>query len=158
MRWMLVGAAIALSACATRGEEVDHFAYAAATPLRDMNLVRDRIPPQLRALQDPFGYTESTGCRAWATEIGQLQQALTTQAGQPVGYRRDARTWTGLSGNVRDVTVASVAGSVLPYRGVVRQLSGAAAHAQRAQVDGQRARYRIGYLVGMGRAHRCPGF
>lgn len=62
MRGLAVMLMVGLSACATSGGEAGHLAYAAATPLRDINLVRDRVPEQLSALRDPYGYTAQNGC------------------------------------------------------------------------------------------------
>lgn len=150
--------AMLFSACASLPEEVDHFTYAASSPLRDVNLIREPIPGQLTALNQPYGYSNRNGCQAWAEEIDQLQSAIDANGGRRVGFRRDNDTAVGRTGNLRDVGVKSATSRLIPFRGVVRQVSGAAKHEKVAINASEQARYRIGYLVGLGRAYRCPGF
>lgn len=154
---MLVVAPV-LSSCASYVEEEDHLAFAATAPFRVFNIGQEPIPGQLNALHQPFGYIDQSGCEAWAREIRELEVAILANAGRRVGYRRDSETFVGRTGNLRDQGVAAIANTAIPFRGVVRQLSGAARYEQRAQRASDRARYRIGYLVGLGRSHQCPGF
>ena len=147
-----------LSACASFPEEIDHFRYAAMSPLRDFNLTQTPIPGQLNALAQPYGHVDQSGCQAWGQEIDDLEAALVSNEGRRVGFRRDSETFSGLTGNLRDAGVKSAASQFIPFRSVVRQASGASRFEQRANQASERARYRIGYLVGLGRAHRCPGF
>lgn len=147
-----------LSACASFPEEVDHFRFAAMSPLRDFNLTQAPIPGQLNALTQPYGYIDQSGCQSWAQEIDSLEAALMTNDGRRVGFRRDSETFVGRTGNLRDSGVKSATSQFIPFRSVVRQASGASRFEQRAGQASDRARYRIGYLVGLGRSHRCPGF
>ncbi|MGB3456193.1 MAG: hypothetical protein WBA35_07515 [Litorimonas sp.] len=147
-----------LSGCASYSEEEANFRFAAMSPLRDLNIAQQPIPGQLNALYQPYGYADATGCRAWAGEIDDLQGALSVNEGRRVGFRRDSETFTGRTGNLRDTGVAALASSAIPLRGLVRQASGASRFEQRAMRASDRARYRIGYLVGLGRSHGCPGF
>jgi hypothetical protein len=147
-----------VSSCASFPEEEENFRFAATAPLRDFNVLQIPIPGQLNALHQPYGYIDQSGCEAWSREITELETALTINEGRRVGFRRDNETFTGRSGNLRDSGVAALASSAIPFRSVVRQVSGAARLEQRAERASDRARYRIGYLVGLGRSHRCPGF
>ncbi|MEL6686943.1 MAG: hypothetical protein AAFP97_04910 [Pseudomonadota bacterium] len=147
-----------MSSCASYQEEEGHLAFAATAPFRVFNVGQEPIPGQLNALHQPYGYIDQSGCEAWTREINELDAAIEANAGRRVGYRRDSETFVGRTGNLRDQGVAALANTAVPFRGVVRQLSGAARYEQRAERASDRARYRIGYLVGLGRAHRCPGF
>lgn len=147
-----------ISACASFPEEVDHFRFAAMSPLRDFNLTQAPIPGQLKSLAQPYGFVDQSGCQAWTQEINNLEIALMTNDGRRVGFRRDSETFAGRSGNLRDSGVKSATSQFIPFRSIVRQASGASRFEQRAETASDRARYRIGYLVGLGRAHRCPGF
>lgn len=147
-----------LSACANFPEEVDNFRFAAMSPLRDFNLTQAPIPSQLNSLAQPYGFVDQSGCQAWVQEIHTLETALMTNDGRRVGFRRDSETFIGRSGNLRDSGVKSLTSQFIPFRSVVRQASGASRFEQRAERASDRARYRIGYLVGLGRSHRCPGF
>lgn len=149
---------VLLSGCASFPEEANHFQFAAMSPLRDLNLTQAPIPGQLNALAQPYGYTNQGGCQAWEQEINQLEAAVVANDGRRVGFRRDSNTLSGRSGNLRDVGVKSATSQLIPFRGVVRQVSGASHFEQQANRASDQARYRIGYLVGLGRSHRCPGF
>lgn len=162
-RLLLMGAllfmsGVSLSSCASYAEEEDNFTYAAMAPFRDFNLAQQPIPGQLNALHQPYGYIDQSGCSAWSREINELEAALSANEGRRVGFRRDSETFVGRTGNLRDQGVAALATTAIPLRGVVRQISGASRFEQRAERASDRARYRIGYLVGLGRSHRCPGF
>lgn len=149
---------VLLTACASFSEEADHFQFAAMSPLRDFNLTQPPIPNQLNALYQPYGYIDQSGCQAWSQEIDELEAAINANEGRRVGFRRDSETWEGRSGNLRDVGVKAATSQIIPFRGVIRQVSGASRFEQRAETASDRARYRVGYLVGLGRSHRCPGF
>jgi hypothetical protein len=155
---MLILPLALLSACASFVDEVDHFRFAVMSPLRDFNLTQAPIPGQLQSLAQPYGFVDQSGCQAWGQEINDLETALSTNEGRRVGFRRDSETFTGRTGNLRDSGVRSATSQFIPFRSVVRQASGASRFEQRAENASDRARYRIGYLVGLGRSHRCPGF
>lgn len=159
MRRILLALSLGLlSACASFPEEIDNFRFAAMSPLRDFNLTQAQIPGQLNALQQPYGFIDQSGCQVWTQEIDSLETALMTNDGRRVGFRRDSETFVGRTGNLRDSGIKSATSRFIPFRSIVRQASGASRFEQRAERASDRARYRIGYLVGLGRAHRCPGF
>lgn len=147
-----------LSGCASTHEEVEHFGYAATAPVRDVNLRQYAIPQQLMDLQNPYGTTDRSGCAVWAQEVNQLSTALAINRDRRVGFRRDGNNFAARTGNLRDVGVQAAATYFIPLRGVVRELSGAAQFERDALAASDRGRHRIGYLIGLGRAHRCPGF
>ena len=146
-----------LGACASPGKEAGYFGYAAATPLRDLNIGNPEVPGQLAALRNPFGYASPT-CQAVEREIAALQGSIVENNRRYPGYRRPTHTRGGRVGNAWDVGVSSAATYWIPFRGLVRQVSGAAKRDARAQAASDRARYRVGYLVGQARAYQCPGF
>lgn len=159
MRRILLALSLGLlSACASLPEEIDNFRFAAMSPLRDFNLTQAPIPGQLNALRQPYGFIDQSGCQVWTQEIDSLQTALMTNDGRRVGFRRDSETFVGRTGNLRDSGIKSATSRFIPFRSIVRQASGASRFEQRAERASDRARYRIGYLVGLGRSHRCPGF
>ena len=158
-----------LSGCASTQEEFGHLTYAALSPARDFNLTREPIPDQLRYLQNPFGYSSYTPeravppvgtpqyCAALAREITDLTSALNANRDRRVGYRREGDGFVARTGNLRDLGVRAATTSFIPFRGVVRELSGAAQLDRNALYASNQGRYRIGYLIGLGRAKRCPG-
>ena len=161
MRFLLPILALSLAACATPGEEARQFGYAASTPLRDLGIGNRPVPQDLQRLRNPFGYGQygdRSTCNALYTEVVNLNRSIEANSGRYVGYRRDGSTAAGRFGNARDVGVASAVTSFIPFYPLFRQVTGAAARDQRAEEANNRARLRIGYLVGQARAYRCPGF
>ena len=161
MKSLLPVLALSLAACATPGEEARQFGYAASTPLRDLGIGDRPVPQNLQRLQNPFGYGQygdRSTCNALYTEVVNLNRSIEANSGRYVGYRRDSSTRAGRFGNARDVGVASAVTSFIPFYPLFRQVTGAAARDQRAEEANNRARLRIGYLVGQARAYRCPGF
>ena len=166
MKFLLPALALLLASCATPGEEARQFGYAASTPLRDLGIGNRPVPQNLQRLQNPFGYSQGgygqfgdrSTCSALYNEVVSLNRSIEANSGRYVGYRRDSSTRAGRFGNARDVGVASAVTSFIPFYPLFRQVTGAAARDQRAEQANNRARLRIGYLVGQARAYRCPGF
>lgn len=155
---LLMCCSLGVAGCASVNDEFDNFSYAALTPIRDLNIAKPPIPDQLRGLQNPFGYTYSENCDMWRQEIQELNTAITQNENRRVGSRRDNDNFAGRFGNFRDVGVRMLATSFTPYRGALRQVSGASAFQKEADRASHRARIRIGVLAGRGQAYRCPGF
>lgn len=116
-------------------------------PAEDVNLRRREVPPLLAAAVDaPYSNDATASCTRLAAAITALDEVLGPDfdAGAPVR--------TGLTaGRVAERVVASI----VPFRGVVREVSGAADAKRRydAAVDAGIARR--GYLRGIARAKGC---
>lgn len=156
--WMFAVPLVVLSGCASVDAEVGHLAFAASTPMRDLNIANPPIPNRLQALSHPYGHAGPPSCEGWHAEVAALQRSIVENEGRRVGFRRDSRTTEGRHGNLRDSGVKYATTLLLPFRGMVRQVSGSAKLEQEAERASDRARYRIGYLVGQARAAGCPGF
>lgn len=116
----------------------------AATPLNDLNLRKKKIPSVLiRAESHP--YTVSGGCPAIQRDIAQLNDAL----GPDVDKEHSSE---GLkAGRV----ARSVVGSMIPFEGIIRQISGAASEQRDLQNAITAGIARRGFLKGYGRAKHC---
>ena len=145
--------AAALSACATgepaRLEKTNGVGQAVQQPFRDLNLVRDDVPEVLRlAVQAPYALADPVRCEDLIRDIATLDQVLGPDVDQP-------RTTVDGSGEaLASSLVRGVVG--LPFGGVVRNLTGAAARERdfrRAIVAGLARR---SYLKGVARTLRCP--
>ena len=117
-------------------------------PLKDLSLVRLVAPDiLLAAAVDPFRPVRD--CGAIQVELGQLDAALGPDLGQP-------QTGKGAAGLLGEVVGGAIGGVVgLPFRGVVRKVSGAEARDQaleRAVLSGM---VRRGYLKGAAMALHC---
>jgi hypothetical protein len=131
--------------------------HAITAPLRDVNLMRSKIPTVLRdALDDPYRRPAPANCSGIIDEVSQLNDAL--------GDDLDAD-------NVRKVTlrgrakeealnaIAGLASDVIPFRGWVRKITGAERHDKTIQQSIAAGAVRRGYLKGLGEARGCnpPG-
>ena len=128
---------------------------AAETPLHEMNLVGEHIPPVLLAsLADPYAYPQPLTCQNLAENIERLTVAL----GPDFDDRtpKPKRKVAG-SGGLGLQLLSGFAGNLLPYHGYVGALTGASKHDELViRAIGAGAAQRA-YLKGLGAAHGCPG-
>jgi hypothetical protein len=120
----------------------------AKTPLADLNLSKDAIPQiLLDAEQDPYTTAGLKKCSQYARAIGDLDAVL--------GADFDIAT-----PEQRRLTAGSVAqavvGSLIPFRGVIRELSGAAKHEAEFRQAILAGMMRRGFLKGVGLKMGCP--
>jgi hypothetical protein len=124
---------------ATGGEAAsDPVGEAISQPLRDLSLIRDRLPEAvIRAAAEP--YLMPTDCGAARTELTELDAAL--------GPDVDATAATdGLGEHIVSEAIRSAAG--LPFRGAVREITGAARRDRAAARAVLAATARRGFLKG----------
>ena len=127
---------------------------AAKAPLRDLNLIRTQVPDVLiLALADPYARPQTKKCQELATLIQPLNDALGADLDVPPTteelsmYRRGRPVALG--------AMAGVASDVIPFRGVVRQLTGAAKHDEYVQAAIVAGYTRRAYLKGLGEVRGC---
>ena len=139
-------------------QQHDTFRDAATAPLEDLNLKQKSIPPVLaRAVANPYDLTGLTRCEPIAAEVGRLDAALgpdLDEAPPPDDRSRarkvaDAAYREGVAG-VRDTTH-----DLLPFRGWIRRLTGAAKHDKAIAKAIQSGGVRRGYLKGVGMRMNC---
>lgn len=121
------------------------------SPLSDVNLHRKAVPPVLQAaLADPYDLTGIRSCAGYTTAIMDLDVAL----GDDIDVAQ-AKTADEKMGNSAGTIAKSLIGSFIPFRGVIRELSGANAQ----QKAWERALYagsvRRAFLKGMGQSKGC---
>jgi hypothetical protein len=129
---------------------------AASSPFRDIGLVRPDVPQTLQGLGYPYSSQGLyVGCDAVLYEIGKLDAILGDESFQPGAERGIAsKGLDAIEGAVINVA-RDAAGDIIPYRGWVRRISGAAKAekaAARAIIQGQTRR---AYLRGYGAALGC---
>jgi len=121
---------------------------AAETPLRNANLVKQKIPPAVIAAQAaPYAHPAPFTCQGIANEVAALDEALGPDFDAGGGRARP-----GLAPSAMKVA----ANTLIPFQGVLRFVSGADAHDRevvRAIIAGNARR---SYLKGLGEARRCP--
>lgn len=156
MVWIAVCASLAISACShtVKPATMDNknVGSVAAAPLKDLGLVRPEAPRQLSDITYPYDQARLTnGCPQISYEIGALDALL----GQEF---YSAPTGTGERAGQAVLGAAEGAASgFIPFRGVVRTVTGA----NRAQANVERAIemgvLRRAFLRGVGVAQGCMG-
>jgi hypothetical protein len=121
---------------------------AAMTPLEDLNLSKDPIPPVLlRAKTAPYREPGTLHCADVLAEIGDLDAVL----GEDFDTASDAKAGFG-AGKIAQ----RVIGMLIPYRGVIRTLSGADRHEAEFRQAIAAGLVRRAYLKGLGQGLDCP--
>ncbi len=135
-------------------------AGAAQAPLRDMNLVRTKIPPVLlEAIADP--YARPPGKKITCETLIMMVAPLDLALGEDVDRRppednedlmdRSKR----MAGSAAFGAMASAAQDLIPMRGWVRKLSGAEKHDKLVQHAVASGAIRRAYLKGLGESRGC---
>ncbi|MFM2370788.1 MAG: hypothetical protein RIS85_510, partial [Pseudomonadota bacterium] len=95
-------------------------------PLSDFNLKKDEIPEVLiSAREKPYDLTGMKRCPAFASAISNLDAVL----GDDIDVARDDGKATVSVGNI----AKSLVGSLIPFGGVIREISGANAQQRKWQ-------------------------
>jgi hypothetical protein len=119
----------------------------AMTPVEDLNLRKDPIPlVLLRARAAPYENPGFDSCSDIRQQIGDLDAVLGNDYDSaPPGER-----------NLDAAKIAQrVLASLIPYRGVIRELSGAARHEWEFRESISAGLMRRAYLKGLGEAQDC---
>lgn len=119
----------------------------AMTPLTDLNLSRDPIPPILAWARDnPYSNEGLDDCEAIRAGIGDLDAVLGDDfdTAPPDSRGLDA-------GRVAQ----RVVGSFIPFRGIIREISGANNHEYNFRAAIGAGMMRRAYLKGLGEARGC---
>lgn len=126
------------------------FVSAMGQPLADFNINQAEIPDSLRkAADDPYALDDS--CPAMAAEIAGLDAAL----GPDLDVDAAKLTKRKMIGRAAAGAVRRLAVSWIPYRGVLRTVTGAEAHARKAQDAALAGAVRRAYLKGLGERGGC---
>jgi hypothetical protein len=125
----------------------------AKTPLRDLNIDARDIPEPLRfAVRDPYETARMTSCNAIVADIAVLDQVLGAD------YDIAATDADGKKG-LPDVNMGklgqSVVGSIIPFRGIVREVSGAADSERLLRAAYTAGMARRSFLKGLGMGRGC---
>lgn len=120
----------------------------AKTPLRDLNVARRDIPDVLRAAaRDPYSMAGLGDCDAMVTAIAALDQVL----GADYDIADDDGNDRFSEGRIGQ----SVVGSILPFRGIVREVTGAAGNDRALRAAYTAGMVRRAFLKGWGLGKGC---
>lgn len=119
----------------------------AATPVTDLNLRKGEIPAVLTAaVEQPYTLAGLSTCPQLASAIGELDAVLGDDLDTPKEGER--RTTPGR-------LAQSVVGSFIPFRGIIREVSGANSKQRELQNAIQAGVARRSFLKGYGQARGC---
>lgn len=126
---------------------------AMSAPLRDVNLLRSKIPDVLlRAMADPYQRPLPATCNRLGVLVVELNRALGDDLDEPDA---DEQSLMVRGRGAAYGAVAGLASDIIPFRGWVRQLSGAERHDRLVAAAITAGGVRRGYLKGLGEARGC---
>ena len=137
----------------TRQANEENLAGAVAAPLRDVNVLRTKVPEALLdAMADPYPRLTTPDCAQIAQMIRPLDEALGSDLDAPAPGEeslaaRGNRTAMG--------ALAGFASDVIPFRAWVRKLTGAEQHDRFVQTAILSGAVRRAYLKGLGESRSC---
>lgn len=146
----------------TSQAERETFTGAVGAPLRDLNVLRTKIPTVLlEALSDP--YYRPPGHKLTCGDIDSmlepLNQALGADLDEPSKDEDDVVDKAAMFDKGKGAAYGMVAGATsgfIPFRGWVRKLTGAERHDRYVQAAITAGAVRRGYLKGLGESKGCP--
>lgn len=126
-------------------------------PFQDIGLSKDDIPQVLRNLsENPYVMPAAPLCENLGYEIVALNKVLGADMGTPSSGEKRSYTEEGLEaaqGKAGDMMRGEV--QVIPFRGVVRRISGAEKHARKVAAAYEAGKLRRAFLKGLSRAYHC---
>lgn len=126
-----IALAFALSACASNDQT--RVTDAASSPLRDLNLIRTKIPEVLlEAQKQPYAVPPEVTCAEMAVKVQELDAVLGPDLDAPhTGLDPSlVEQGTSVAKNAAVDALRSTSESIIPFRGWVRKISGAERHAR----------------------------
>lgn len=147
---LFLALACALSGCSSTTEQVGH---AAATPLRDLNVVKTEIPPLLlQAQAAPYALPAACDCAALKAEWQLYVDGLGPDLDATPEQRR---SWAERGQAEVGKALARAAEGAVPFRGWLRKLSGAERQERRVAAAIEAGEARRAFLRGWLAALSC---
>jgi hypothetical protein len=154
---VVASAFAALAACSTAVDKTSAgFSDAAMSPLTDLNLRRNEIPPLLANIRSPYEPIPQVSCAA----IGQMVADLDAILGRdfdaiPLPEKSLGDHAGEGAADLTLGTVSSTMSDFIPFRSLVREATGASAHERRVRAAFQGGVARRSYLKGVGAQLGC---
>jgi hypothetical protein len=120
------------------------------SPANDIGLDDIEIPDYLTAMTNPYADTPES-CELISTELAKLNVILGDDVDVPeeIAKRREQ--------NALNATSSTIGSVLIPFRGVVRVISGAASNERDARQAYERGLVRRAYLKGISKQTACQG-
>ena len=145
------GSAVSAETPNTEQPMLHHAGKAVMQPAKDVNLHKDKIPVRLLEIRKaPYDLTGIEGCRAINSEIASLRPLLGPDVNEDPKLSKAEK---------RERSVSRIAGGflggIIPFRGVVRELTGANAERRRYQAALAAGFARRSFLKGLAYSKDC---
>jgi hypothetical protein len=125
-------------------QAADSAGRVAAQPLRDLNVTREGIPPEIEAImEDPYSLKGLKGCADYRAAIDRITKVI-----GPDVDSKEAREASGTSAEFMIGAAESAVLGLIPGRGLIRQVSGASAAEKRARAATLAGSLRRAFLKG----------
>jgi hypothetical protein len=119
-------------------------------PARDVGAVQAEIPPVLQAAsKGPYGLSGVNTCAQISANIARLTEVLGPD------FTAGAAMQENRAGKVAEAGGRTIVNTIIPFRGLVRELTGAAPAQRRLNAAIDAGHARRGFLHGLYRARRC---
>lgn len=136
----------------------DGITGAMTAPLRDVNVIRTKIPRVLlEAMDDPYKRPGVADCATLTVQINLLDAALGDDLDRVPADENEDLMDRGrkAAGSAALGAMASAAQDIIPFRGWVRKLTGAERHDRLVQSAVASGAVRRAYLKGLGESRGC---
>ena len=119
-------------------------------PARDVGVNKDKVPPVLqKAVENPYATPSPRSCRALIADMAELNEVL----GEDFGTGQEKNE--NRAGKIAEAVGKTVVNSLIPFRGLVREISGAAPAQRRLEAAVAAGIARRGFLRGLATARGC---
>ena len=119
-------------------------------PVRDVGMSKREIPPILeKAYSDPYSLKGLKSCRALATEVTELNGVLGAD------YEVGNEYTENRAGKLAEAGGKTIINSIIPFRGLVREVTGAAPNDRRLNAAVDAGLARRGFLRGVHLKQGC---
>lgn len=148
----LAAAALACTVPAEAGQENPSPVEDIATqPLRDLGIMPTKVADVLqKAVDDTYSLKGLGSCRSLRGAVAELDGVLGTD-----WDRREDRSREDPAERIAEAGLRAGVGALIPFRGVVREVTGSAAAERRLRIAVQAGQARRGFLRGVMRERGC---
>jgi hypothetical protein len=135
-----------------KGNADDALERAATRPLRDLNIMKPRVPPELAGMMtDPYDISALKTCRQLNNAVHEITRLIGPDVDDPSLVTRKGRPPTEMLLDGAE----GITGSLIPGQGLIRQLTGANNAAREAAAARLAALLRRAHAKGVMKARRC---
>lgn len=122
----------------------------ASQPARDVGMAGKKIPPVLeKATEDPYGVAGTKTCKQLSSSMKELNEVLGPD------FIAGAEKKENRAGKLAEAGGKTVVNSIIPFRGLIREISGAAPQQRRYEAALEAGLARRGFIRGIHRTRGC---